>query len=191
MEHTRVSIKIWSWLLQFHIIQAWLMYFWGRAKLLGVEEDIAEERVQLWISRSNGKSTTSHDSLDGKNHTYWLIAWKSFRFTMMKLKCFDFSLSSFSGKRIDRAKETGNRTTVMGSFSKRNWSASISHFFSFESRSRCWSIVEAFSSLVICCFFLTTVYEIFGLYISFFSCKFHEESVYSFFTLRLCKLWYS
>lgn len=44
--------------------QAWLMYFWGRAKLLGVEEDIAEERVQLWISRSNGKSTTSHDSLD-------------------------------------------------------------------------------------------------------------------------------
>lgn len=46
--------------------QAWLMYFWGRAKLLGVEEDIAEERVQLWISRGNGKSTTSHDSLDGK-----------------------------------------------------------------------------------------------------------------------------
>ncbi|KAF8081571.1 hypothetical protein N665_0879s0026 [Sinapis alba] len=44
--------------------QAWLMYFWGRAKLLGVEEDIAEERVQLWISRVNGKSTTSHDSLD-------------------------------------------------------------------------------------------------------------------------------
>lgn len=53
-----------------YIMQAWLMYFWGRAKLLGVEEDIAEERVQLWISRSNGKSTTSHDSLDGKNHTY-------------------------------------------------------------------------------------------------------------------------
>ncbi|XP_010503528.1 PREDICTED: coiled-coil domain-containing protein SCD2 isoform X2 [Camelina sativa] len=45
--------------------QAWLMYFWGRAKLHGVEEDIAEERVQLWISRSSGKSqTTSHDALD-------------------------------------------------------------------------------------------------------------------------------
>lgn len=42
------------------------MYFWGRAKLHGVEEDIAEERVQLWISRSNGKSPTSHDSMDGK-----------------------------------------------------------------------------------------------------------------------------
>lgn len=43
------------------------MYFWGRAKLLGVEEDIAEERVQLWISCSSGKSqTTSHDALDGK-----------------------------------------------------------------------------------------------------------------------------
>lgn len=50
-----------------YIMQAWLMYFWGRAKLLGVEEDIAEERVQLWISRSSGKSqTTSHDALDGK-----------------------------------------------------------------------------------------------------------------------------
>ncbi|CAL9247124.1 unnamed protein product [Arabidopsis halleri] len=45
--------------------QAWLMYFWGRAKLHGVEDDIAEERVQLWISRSSGKSqTTSHDALD-------------------------------------------------------------------------------------------------------------------------------
>lgn len=41
------------------------MYLWGRAKLHGVEEDIAEERLQLWISRSSGKSTTSHDSLDG------------------------------------------------------------------------------------------------------------------------------
>ncbi|CAF2074199.1 hypothetical protein Bca4012_089068 [Brassica carinata] len=40
------------------------MYFWGRAKLHGVEEDIAEERLHLWISRSSGKSTTSHDSLD-------------------------------------------------------------------------------------------------------------------------------
>lgn len=48
-------------------MQAWLMYFWGRAKLHGVEDDIAEERVQLWISRSSGKSqTTSHDALDGK-----------------------------------------------------------------------------------------------------------------------------
>ncbi|KAG2311424.1 hypothetical protein Bca52824_022981 [Brassica carinata] len=44
--------------------QAWLMYLWGRAKVHDVEEDIAEERLQLWISRSSGKSTTSHDSLD-------------------------------------------------------------------------------------------------------------------------------
>ncbi|CAH2064795.1 unnamed protein product [Thlaspi arvense] len=44
--------------------QAWLMYYWGRAKLHGVEEDIAEERVQLWISRSGGRSSSSHDSLD-------------------------------------------------------------------------------------------------------------------------------
>ncbi|XP_020889039.1 coiled-coil domain-containing protein SCD2 isoform X2 [Arabidopsis lyrata subsp. lyrata] len=35
--------------------QAWLMYFSGRAKLYGVEEDIAEECLQFWISLSEGK----------------------------------------------------------------------------------------------------------------------------------------
>ncbi|XP_028073194.1 coiled-coil domain-containing protein SCD2-like isoform X3 [Camellia sinensis] len=43
--------------------QAWLMYFWRRAKTYGVEEDIAEERLQFWISRS-GQSPTSHDVVD-------------------------------------------------------------------------------------------------------------------------------
>ncbi|CAL9231326.1 unnamed protein product [Arabidopsis halleri] len=44
--------------------QAWLMYFWGRAKLHGVEEDIADERLQFWISRSDGKNPTSQDVVD-------------------------------------------------------------------------------------------------------------------------------
>ncbi|XP_010421179.1 PREDICTED: coiled-coil domain-containing protein SCD2-like [Camelina sativa] len=44
--------------------QAWLMYFWGRAKLHGVEEDIADERLQFWISRSEGKFPTSQDVVD-------------------------------------------------------------------------------------------------------------------------------
>ncbi|EFH48327.1 hypothetical protein ARALYDRAFT_489231 [Arabidopsis lyrata subsp. lyrata] len=44
--------------------QAWLMYFWGRAKLHGVEEDIADERMQFWISRSDGKNPTSQDVVD-------------------------------------------------------------------------------------------------------------------------------
>ncbi|KAF8087564.1 hypothetical protein N665_0578s0017 [Sinapis alba] len=45
--------------------QAWLLYFWARAKLLVVEEDIADERLQFWISRSGEKSTTtSHDAVD-------------------------------------------------------------------------------------------------------------------------------
>lgn len=43
--------------------QAWLIYFWRRAKAHGVEEDIAEERLQFWISRS-GHSQTSHDAID-------------------------------------------------------------------------------------------------------------------------------
>jgi len=42
---------------------AWLTYFWRRAKAHGVEEDIAEERLQYWISRS-GQSPTPHDTVD-------------------------------------------------------------------------------------------------------------------------------
>jgi len=41
------------------------MYFWGRAKLHSVEEDIADERFQFWTSRSEGKSPTSQDAVDG------------------------------------------------------------------------------------------------------------------------------
>lgn len=43
--------------------QAWLIYFWRRAQTHGVEEDIAEDRLQFWISRS-GQSPTSHDAVD-------------------------------------------------------------------------------------------------------------------------------
>ncbi|GFZ03938.1 hypothetical protein Acr_16g0005620 [Actinidia rufa] len=46
-----------------HFKQAWLTYFWRRAKAHGVEEDIAEERLQSWISRT-GRSPTSHDAVD-------------------------------------------------------------------------------------------------------------------------------
>ncbi|KAE8123797.1 hypothetical protein FH972_018722 [Carpinus fangiana] len=42
---------------------AWLTYFWRRAKVHGVEEDIAEERLQLWINRG-GQTPTSHDAVD-------------------------------------------------------------------------------------------------------------------------------
>ncbi|KAL5724470.1 hypothetical protein ACHQM5_007729 [Ranunculus cassubicifolius] len=43
--------------------ESWLMYFWRRAKAHGVEEDIAEERLQLWINRS-AQTPTSHDAVD-------------------------------------------------------------------------------------------------------------------------------
>ncbi|CAM8920480.1 unnamed protein product [Rhodiola kirilowii] len=43
--------------------EAWLTYFWRRAKAHGVEEDIAEERLAFWICRS-GQSPTSHDAVD-------------------------------------------------------------------------------------------------------------------------------
>ncbi|PHT49869.1 Coiled-coil domain-containing protein SCD2 [Capsicum baccatum] len=43
--------------------EAWLTYFWRRAKVHCVEEDIAEERLQIWIGRS-GQSPTTHDAVD-------------------------------------------------------------------------------------------------------------------------------
>ncbi|KAJ7957490.1 coiled-coil domain-containing protein SCD2 [Quillaja saponaria] len=43
--------------------EAWLTYFWTRAKAHGIEKDIAKERLQFWISRS-GHSPTSHDAFD-------------------------------------------------------------------------------------------------------------------------------
>ncbi|XP_047326339.1 coiled-coil domain-containing protein SCD2 isoform X3 [Impatiens glandulifera] len=43
--------------------QSWLTYFWRRAKVHGVEEDIADDRVQYWISRI-GQPPTSHDAVD-------------------------------------------------------------------------------------------------------------------------------
>ncbi|KAI3773538.1 hypothetical protein L1987_48068 [Smallanthus sonchifolius] len=43
--------------------EAWLTYFWGRAKVHGVEEDIAADRLHFWISRS-ATSPTSHDAVD-------------------------------------------------------------------------------------------------------------------------------
>ncbi|GMP82206.1 hypothetical protein CsSME_00036622 [Camellia sinensis var. sinensis] len=43
--------------------EAWLMYFWRRAEVHGIEEEIAKERLQFWISCS-GHSPTSHDAVD-------------------------------------------------------------------------------------------------------------------------------
>ncbi|KAL7094081.1 hypothetical protein ACP275_11G079300 [Erythranthe tilingii] len=43
--------------------EAWLMYFWRRAKAYGIEEEIANERLKFWIGRS-GQSPTSHDAVD-------------------------------------------------------------------------------------------------------------------------------
>ncbi|KAI3515907.1 hypothetical protein L1887_14812 [Cichorium endivia] len=43
--------------------EAWLTYFWSRAKGLGIEEETAKSRLQFWISRS-AHSPTSHDAVD-------------------------------------------------------------------------------------------------------------------------------
>ncbi|KAE8663552.1 Coiled-coil domain-containing protein SCD2 [Hibiscus syriacus] len=43
--------------------EAWLTYFWRRAKSHGIEEDTAKERLKFWISRS-AHSPSSHDAVD-------------------------------------------------------------------------------------------------------------------------------
>ncbi|KAK3223781.1 hypothetical protein Dsin_010806 [Dipteronia sinensis] len=43
--------------------EAWLTYFWSRAKAHGIEADIAKERLQFWINRSR-HSPSSHDAFD-------------------------------------------------------------------------------------------------------------------------------
>ncbi|KAJ8759366.1 hypothetical protein K2173_006886 [Erythroxylum novogranatense] len=43
--------------------EAWLTYFWKRAKVRGIEEDIAKERLQFWINRSR-HSPSSYDAVD-------------------------------------------------------------------------------------------------------------------------------
>ncbi|XP_059598832.1 coiled-coil domain-containing protein SCD2 isoform X1 [Vitis vinifera] len=43
--------------------QAWLTYFWRRAKNLGVERDIADERLQFWINHTT-RQPAFHDAVD-------------------------------------------------------------------------------------------------------------------------------
>ncbi|KAF6147601.1 hypothetical protein GIB67_031592 [Kingdonia uniflora] len=43
--------------------QAWLRYFWRRAKAHGLEPDIIDEHLQFWINLST-RSPTSHDAVD-------------------------------------------------------------------------------------------------------------------------------
>ncbi|KAJ6703231.1 MYOSIN [Salix viminalis] len=43
--------------------EAWLTYFWRRAKAHGIEEETAKERLKFWISRS-AHSPSSHDAIN-------------------------------------------------------------------------------------------------------------------------------
>ncbi|KAM7472730.1 hypothetical protein LguiA_010913 [Lonicera macranthoides] len=43
--------------------QAWLTYFWRRAKNHGLEPEIADERLQFWINHGS-HAPTSHDAVD-------------------------------------------------------------------------------------------------------------------------------
>jgi hypothetical protein len=45
-------------------LQAWLTYYWRRAKNHDIEEDIADERLQFWIEQSKHPITTT-DVIEG------------------------------------------------------------------------------------------------------------------------------
>lgn len=51
--------------------QAWLAYFWRRAKNHGIETDLADERLQYWINQGT-RSATSQDAVDGTLFTHYL-----------------------------------------------------------------------------------------------------------------------
>nr|GMD43675.1 coiled-coil domain-containing protein SCD2-like [Ipomoea batatas] len=46
-----------------HFKQAWLLYFWRRAKNHGLEEDITEERLNFWINQGD-QPLDSQDSVN-------------------------------------------------------------------------------------------------------------------------------
>lgn len=47
------------------VLQAWLIYFWRRAKNSGVEADIADEKLQYWIAHS-AQPPSAHHAVDGE-----------------------------------------------------------------------------------------------------------------------------
>ncbi|KAJ3669652.1 hypothetical protein LUZ60_011602 [Juncus effusus] len=51
--------------------QAWLAYYWRRASNHGIEDDIADERLQFWIEQAN-HSPTIQDALEVERGLYEL-----------------------------------------------------------------------------------------------------------------------
>ena len=49
----------------YQTLQAWLAYFWRRAKNHGLEPDIADEHLAYWINHDTEEHATSQDAVDG------------------------------------------------------------------------------------------------------------------------------
>jgi hypothetical protein len=73
-------------------MQAWLIYFWRRAKTHGIEEDIADERLQFWIGR-NAHAPNSHDAIDGKIPVRYYGVSIIEKLTIGRCPCYITSLS--------------------------------------------------------------------------------------------------
>ncbi|TYH31288.1 hypothetical protein ES288_A01G161600v1, partial [Gossypium darwinii] len=75
--------------------EAWLTYFWRRAKSHGIEEDTAKDRLKFWISRSV-HSPSSHDAVDGNIYCsinffkwkYWCNVSHSLNFELKNVNYF-------------------------------------------------------------------------------------------------------
>ncbi|MQL84339.1 hypothetical protein Taro_016841 [Colocasia esculenta] len=77
--------------------QAWLTYFWRRAKNHGLEEDIADERLQFWINQS-ARSPTTHDVVDVERG-------------LTELKKLGIETQLWQASRQDTVKNLHNETT--------------------------------------------------------------------------------
>lgn len=112
-----VTISLWL------CIQAWLSYFWRRAKNHDIESDLADERLQYWINQGT-RSATSQDAVDGTLFTYSHQQWDVCKQTIYV--SFSYELGYLTGvkcswKRANGAEEAKHRVTALAKIKKRAW----------------------------------------------------------------------
>ncbi|KAK6160469.1 hypothetical protein DH2020_003850 [Rehmannia glutinosa] len=92
--------------------EAWLTYFWRRAKAYCIEEEIANKRLKFWISRS-GQSPTSHDAVDVLNSTR-LLFYTAAEHGLMELRKLEIErrLWEVSRKEIDQDASLNGRKSA-------------------------------------------------------------------------------
>lgn len=85
--------EYWMWMILTIITslhQAWLTYFWRRAKDYGIEVEIADERLKYWIRHSR-LYPTNRDAIDGTLCCCRDRLCICFGFVNISISCFVYS----------------------------------------------------------------------------------------------------